>query len=118
LQTGGEVAERSQQMKILAAFCLSILALTPLAMAKLSMTPQSLGQVEGTLHFCSGVNPKADAKYKEFGKRLVADASAEELNKVRNSSEYKEAYDSITEQLGKASPKAAVEACTAFLGKQ
>jgi hypothetical protein len=105
-------------MKTLAVFCLSILALAPLAFARLSMTPQSLGQVEGTLHFCSSVNPKADARYKEWGKRLVADASAEELTKVRNSSEYKEAYDSITEQLGKVSPKAATEACTAFLGKE
>jgi hypothetical protein len=105
-------------MKILAAFCLSVLALAPLAIAKLSMTPQSLGQVEATLHFCNGVNPKADAKYKEWGKRLVADASAEELTKVRNSSEYKEAYDSITEQLSKVSQKAATEACTSFLGKE
>jgi hypothetical protein len=108
-------------MKIRATFCLTVLtalALASLAMAnKLTMPPQSLGQIEGTLKFCSDVNPKAEAQYKEFGKMLVKEATEEELKKVRTSSEYKEAYDSITEQLGKVPKNKAAESCTAFLGK-
>jgi hypothetical protein len=105
-------------MKIPAILCLSAMALTPLALAKLTMSPQSLGQVEATLKFCSGVNPKAEAKYKEFGKMLVKEATDEELKKVRASSEYKESYDSITEQLAKAPKDKAVESCTSFIGKE
>jgi hypothetical protein len=105
-------------MKIPAMVCLSALALAPLALAKLTMSPQSLGQVEATLKFCSGVNPKAEAKYKEFGKMLVKEATEDELKKVRASSEYKESYDSITEELGKAPKDKAVESCTSFLGKE
>src|SRR5271169_2178552 len=104
-------------MKIRAVLCLSALAVAPLALAKLTMPPQTLGQIEGTLKFCTDANPKAEAKYKEFGKMLVKEATEEELKKARASSEYKEAYDSITEQLGKVPKDKAVESCTAFLGK-
>lgn len=107
-------------MKIRATLCLTALtalAVAPLAMAKLTMPPQTLGQIEGTLKFCSGVNPKGEAKYKEFGKALVNEATEEELKKVRGSSEYKESYDSITERLGKVPKDKAVETCTSFSGK-
>jgi hypothetical protein len=108
-------------MKIRAAFCLTVLtalALASVALANtLTMPAQSLGQIEGTLKFCSSVNPKAEAKYKEFGKMMVKDATDDELKNVRASSEYKDAYDSITEQLGKVPKNKAVESCTAFLGK-
>jgi len=46
---------------------------------------------------------------------LVKEATEGELQQARNSSEYKEAYDTITEQLAKV-PN--VEACTAFVEKQ
>jgi len=107
-------------MKMRATFCLTVLtalALAPLAPAKLTVTPPALGRIEGTLKFCGDVNPKAEAQYKEFGKMLVKEATEEELKKARASSEYKEAYDSITEQLGKVPKDKAVESCTAFLGK-
>jgi hypothetical protein len=105
-------------MKIRAMVCLSALAVAPLALAKLTITSQTLGQLEGTLKFCSDVNPKAEAKYKEFGKMLVKEATEEELKKARASGEYKESYDSITEQLGKAPKDKAVESCKAFLDKE
>jgi hypothetical protein len=105
-------------MKIRAILCLSALAVAPLALAKLTMPPQALGQIEGTLKFCSDVNPKAEAKYKEFGKMVVREATEEELKKARASSEYKEAYDSITEQLGKVAKDKAVAACTDLVGKE
>jgi hypothetical protein len=105
-------------MKIRAILCMGALAIAPLALAKISMTRQALGQVEATLKFCSGVNPKAEAKYKEWGKMLVKEATEEELKEARASSEYKESYDTITEQLGKAPKDKALEACTAFVEKQ
>ena len=51
-------------------------------------------------------------------KLLVKDATEGELKQARNSSEYKEAYDTITEQLAKVPKEKAVEACTAFVEKQ
>ena len=108
-------------MKLRAIFCTTVLtglAVAPLAWAKLTIAPQALAHIESTLKFCSDVNPKAEAKYKEFGKMLVKEATEEELKKARASSEYKEAYDSITEQLGKVPKDKAVEACTAFLGEE
>jgi len=103
---------------ILSLTVLTALAVAPLALAKLTMPPPALGQIEAILKFCSDVNPKAEAKYKEFAKMMVQEATEEELKKARASSEYKEAYDSITEQLGKVPKDKAVNSCTAFLGKE
>ena len=105
-------------MKMRTMLCLGALAVAPLALAKLTMPPQALGQMEGTLKFCTAVNPKGEAKYTEFGKMLVKEATEEELKKARASSEYKEAYDSITEQLGKVPKDKAVAACTDLVGKE
>ncbi len=105
-------------MKMNACILIGALAIAPLALAKLSTTPQSLGQVEGTLDFCSKLNPKSEVRYKEWGKMFVKDATAEELKKARSSNEYKEAYDSISEQLDKVSKEKAAEACTSLVGKE
>jgi hypothetical protein len=106
-------------MKIRAMFCLTVLAAaTPLAIAKLTMAPQSLGHVEATLNFCGDINPKGAAAYKEFGKMLVKEATEEELKKVRASSEYKENYDSVTKQLAEAPKDQALQSCASFLPKE
>ena len=82
------------------------------------MPPQALGQIQGRLKFCSDVNPKAEAKYKELGKMPVKEATEEDLKKVRASSEYREAYDSMTGQLSKVPEDKAVESCTEFPAKE
>jgi hypothetical protein len=105
-------------MKLRWIVCVSALAIAPLALAKLSMPPEALGQVEGTLKFCSGVNPKGEATYKQWGKMLVKEATEEELKKVRESSEYKEAYDAILEELGEIPKDKALKNCTDFVGKE
>ena len=105
-------------MKISAILCVSALALAPLALAKISITPQALGQVEGTLNFCSEANPKAKAKYDEWAKLFVNEATEDELKEIRDSSEYKDAYDSITAELAKVPKDKALEACTSFAEKQ
>jgi hypothetical protein len=101
-------------MKIRAALGMTFvtaLAVAPLAIAKLTMPPQSLGQMEATLKFCGAVNPKSEANYKEFGKMLVKEATEEELAKARASSEYKESYGTIMEKLGKVAKDKALESC-------
>lgn len=90
-------------------------ALPQLAGAKLSMTPQSLGFIESTLDFCAKVDPDSAAKYKERGKAFVADATNEELEKARSTGEYKDSYNSTTDDLSKTPKEQVVKACTAFL---
>lgn len=104
--------------KVYVILCVGALAVAPLALAKLSMPPEALGQVEGTLKFCSDLNPKGEATYKEWGKMLVKGATQEELKDVRESAEYKEAYDAVTEELGKVPKDKALKDCTDFAGKE
>ena len=46
------------------------------------------------------------------------EATEEDLKKARASSEYREAYDSMTGQLSKVPEDKAVESCTGFLAKE
>ena len=86
-----------------------------LALAAPPVPPKALGSVEATIHFCSRVDSKLADKYKEWGKLLVRDMSEKELAEARGSSEYKEAYDSLSAELEKLPTKKAVDACRASL---
>jgi hypothetical protein len=91
------------------------LALPQIAGAKLTITPQALGFVESTLDYCAKVDSESASKYEENKKAFVADATEEEVDKARSSSEYLEAYDTNTTNLEKASKDDAVKACRPFL---
>ena len=102
-------------MKIYRTLCLgAAIALPQLAQADLPIPAKALGQIEGTLDFCSQLNPKAAAKYKERGKMLVGNASEKDLAKARNSGEYKDSYNWIGDELRKVSKDDAAKACTDF----
>ena len=105
-------------MKICAILLLLALAFAPLALAKVSITPEALGQVEGLLNFCSSVNPNLEANRKGWEKQMFPEATKEELKKLRDSSEYKEAYDFISKELAKIPKDKAVEACNAIAAKK
>jgi hypothetical protein len=95
--------------------CLSaLLALPNLALAKLPPN-SALGQVEGTLDFCAQIDPQSAAKYQEFKKALVQGEPEKDVAEARKSSEYKEAYDAISEALGKAPKDEAIKACTSLV---
>jgi hypothetical protein len=105
-------------MKIYRIMILSLVAAVAfpqMAGAKLSMPPEALGFVEGTLDFCAKVDPDSAAKYKERGKAFVSEATKEELEKARNMSEYKDSYASTTSELEKTPKDQTVKACKAFL---
>jgi hypothetical protein len=86
-----------------------------LAGANLSVPPQALGYFESTLDYCAKVDPNSAAKYKEQGKSLVHEATQQELEKTRNSSEYKESYKSTTDQFSKTAKAKVVKECADFL---
>lgn len=80
-----------------------------------SVPPQALGQIEATGNFCARVDvPWAD-KYKQVGKTLVSGMSEKELKEVRESSDYKTAYNAMTGTLEKIPQDQAVESCRASL---
>jgi hypothetical protein len=102
-------------MKLHRIVCLSaLLALPNLALAKLPPN-SALGQVEGTLDFCAQIDPRSAAKYAEFKKALVQGEPEKDVAEARKSSEYKEAYDAISEALGKTSKDEAMKACTSLV---
>jgi hypothetical protein len=96
--------------------CLSaVLALSPLALAKLALPNDLFGRIEGALDFCAQADPQSAAKYQEKKKDLVRGASDQEVAEARASKEYKDGYDSATDELGKQPKEQVVKSCAAAL---
>ena len=95
-----------------------LFAFPALILGESSVPPAALGQVEATINFCSNVDSSSAAQYKEWGKRLVANMTEKELKEARDSSEYKQNYDSITSQLAKVPAEKAVPTCRAALNNE
>ncbi len=57
---------------------------------------RALGVAEAMLGYCTKADPAAAAKQREWIKQLVGDASRKTLVEVRQSAEYRKAYDSET----------------------
>src|SRR4029077_10684009 len=74
-----------------------------------------LGQVEARVDFCARVDSKNADQYKELGKMVVAGMSEKELKEVRESNDYKTAYDETKGQSEKIPQDKAVEGCRAGL---
>jgi hypothetical protein len=60
-----------------------------------------LGVNEGMLNFCAPRSPTAAAQLRQKIHKLVDGASPSQLAQLRNSHEYREAYDSVSEFVGK-----------------
>ena len=103
-------------MKIYKVMCLgAALAMAQLALAKSPFTNDTFGRVEGTLDFCAQVDPHATPKYEERKKAMVKGVPEKEVEEGRATQEYKDAYDWVTDELGKSPKEHAVDACSAFL---
>ena len=100
-------------MRIRRVPCLCMAFVVPqLALADLPVNKQALGQVEGILKFCAQASPQLAKSYEEQGALLIGKASAQELAEARKSSEYKQAYESIRDQLSKLDKEDATQACS------
>jgi hypothetical protein len=101
-------------MKMFRIVCLSaMVALPPLALAKLPAPNGVLGTVEGALDFCAQADPGSVSKYQEKKKAFVQGASGDELAEARASQEYKEGYNSATDEMGKQPEDEAKKSCAA-----
>jgi len=76
---------------------------------------QVLGITEALLGYCSKVDPAAANKYQERISLLVRGADEEKVAEVRKSDEYKQAYDSMTEFVGKVADENAKRTCSEYL---
>ncbi len=103
-------------MRMFRIACVSaVLALAPLALAKLPVPNEVLGKVEGALDFCSQADPQSSDKYQEKKKAFVQGASEEEVTEARASQEYKDAYQSATGEMSKQPKEEAKKTCAAAL---
>ena len=103
-------------MKISGLGCLvAALAIATVAFAKLSAPSGILGKVEGVFDFCAQADPQSAEKYQEKKKESVKDATAEELAEARASQEYKDAYQSTTDELSKEPKDEVRKSCSSTL---
>src|SRR5882762_3160513 len=78
-------------MKKHRVLCLCAAIMFPqLVLANLPFANDSFGKLEGTLSFCSKLNPPGAAKYRELGKILVQGVPEKELAEARQTAEYKD----------------------------
>ena len=73
---------------------------------------RALGTTEAILNYCTQADPADADKYRAQQKLLTAGASPEELDKLRNSDEYRQAYDSMTGFTDKVDKRNAKRVCS------
>ena len=77
--------------------------------------PRALGTAEAIVSYCEKIDPSAAAKYQQHVKLIAKNASEEVLTKLRQSSEYQQARDTVDESVGKLDEREAKRACSASL---
>ena len=103
-------------MKIRRIVCLAAAIVIPqFALAKLPFSNDAFGKVEGTLDFCAQADPQAAPKYQAQKKQLVRDVPEQEVSEARSTQEYKDAYEWMSNELGKVPKDKAVQTCRASL---
>jgi hypothetical protein len=70
-----------------------------------------LGVAESTLNFCAPVDPAAGARMRAVIEQMVQGVSEKDLSAVRESEEYRQAYDAVTDFVGKVDPHNAKRVC-------
>ena len=104
------------KMKILVLCACGCLAAPALSFAEdPAPDPRALGTAEAIVSYCAIIDPSAAAKYQQHVKLIAKNASEEVLAKVRQSSEYQQARDTVDESVGKLDEREAKRACSASL---
>ena len=94
------------------------LALTPLVFADTpAPNAQVLGVTESVINYCGPIDPAAADRLRQMIKQLVQGASEQQLAEVRNSDEYRKAYDSVADFVGKVDEHNAKRACSESLAE-
>ena len=70
-----------------------------------------LGVAESVLNYCAPLDPAAGARMRTFIEQLVQGVSPQDLSAVRESDEYRKAFDSVTDFVGKVDAANAKRVC-------
>jgi hypothetical protein len=90
---------------------LTALALPTLALAEMSFDGDTLAKVESALDFCAQRNPADATKYADLAKQFTKGADESEVAQLRDSADYKSAYEANLAALREASESEAAETC-------
>lgn len=71
-----------------------------------------LGVAESVLNYCEPVDPAASARMRTLIGQLVQGVTEQQLSEVRESDEYRKAYDSVSDFVGKVDPHNAKRICS------
>jgi len=94
------------------------LALPPLALADgPPPSAQALAIAESVINYCGPIDPAGADRLRQMIKQLVQGASEQQLAEVRNSDEYRKAYDSVADFVGKVDEHNAKRACSESLAE-
>jgi hypothetical protein len=74
-----------------------------------------LGVAESVLNYCEPLDPAASARMRTIIGQLVQGVSQAQLDEVRESDEYRKAYDSVAEFVGKVDAPNAKRICSESL---
>ena len=103
-------------MKIHRIVCLAAAIVIPqFALAKLPFSNDAFGRVEGTLDFCVQADPQAAPNYQAQKRQMVRDVPEQEVSEARSTQEYKDAYEWMSNELGKVPKDKAVQTCRVSL---
>ena len=99
-------------MRLLALLICAWLAAPPAVRADTrALDVRALGITESVLQYCGPLDPAAAAKLRDKVKHLVKGASQQQLTQARGSAEYRKAYDSVTNFVGKVDTHNAKRIC-------
>lgn len=73
---------------------------------------RALGTTEAILNYCTKADPADADKYQARDKLLIGKASQEDLDELRNSDEYRQAYDSVADFVAKVDEHNAKRVCS------
>ncbi|MEO8418543.1 MAG: hypothetical protein ABI475_07465 [Methylophilaceae bacterium] len=102
-------------MKIYLILCLCAASTIPLPAVADAPPNQSLGTAQATIDFCARINPAGAAQYQQRAASLVQGVLQADLDKIRSTDEYKEAYTQTSTVLDEISKPDAATACKDFL---
>jgi len=89
------------------------LALPPLTLADAPPpSAQALGVAESVINYCGPIDAAAADRLRQMIKQLVQGASEPQLAEVRKSDEYRKAYDSVVDFVGKIDQRNAKRFCS------
>jgi hypothetical protein len=102
----------TSKRRIAARVAGACMVLTPLAFADApAPNAQALGVAESVVSYCGSIDPAAADQVRQMIKQLVQGASEEQLAEVRNSDDYRKAYDSVGDFTAKIDPHNAKTFC-------